>query len=82
MDSSDSGQHAKALSHLEEIYPVLAEDGPAYQAAFTQRNIGECLAAIGESKRAREVIEKAARMYDELGRTDEAKEARELMRRV
>ncbi len=78
----DSDQHAEALSHLQKIYPLLAEHGPPHQAAFTQRNIGECLAAMGQSRRAREVINKAARMYKELGMADEAKETRGLMRRV
>lgn len=75
----DSDQHAKALPHLERIYPFLAEHGPRYQAAFTQRNIGECLVAMGQSKRAREVIEKAVQMYEELGMADEAKETRGLL---
>jgi len=75
----DSGQHAKAVHHLERIYPFLVKHGPRYQAAFTQRNIGECLVSMGQRKRAREVIEKAAQMYEELNMADEAKETRGLI---
>ncbi|MDF1593016.1 MAG: tetratricopeptide repeat protein [Desulfobacterales bacterium] len=78
----DSGYHAKAVHHLEKIYPFLVKHGPRYQAAFTQRNIGECLASMGQHKRARELIEKAAQMYEELNMTDEAKETRAMIYRV
>jgi len=78
----DSGRYAKALPLFQEIYPLLASQGPLYQAAFTQRNIGECLAAMGQIKPALEVIKKSAQLYEELGMVAEAKEMRGLMRRI
>ncbi len=78
----DSGEHAKALPHLQKIYSLFAEHGPQHQAAFTLRNIGECLAAIGQSKQACEMFEKAERIYKELGMADQAKETKGLMRKI
>jgi len=78
----DSGQHAKALSQLRSILPFLSANGPAYQAAFTERNIGECLAALGKPDAANRTLKRALEAYNELGMADEAKEARKLMQRA
>lgn len=69
----DSNQHEQALPHLEEILPFLNKHGPRFQAAFTLRNIAECLLAMGKTKKAREIIKTAAQMYENLGMVDEAK---------
>jgi len=78
----DSGQHAKALSQLRSILPFLSANGPAYQAAFTERNIGECLAALGKPDAANRTLKRALEAYNELGMADEAKVARKLMQRA
>ena len=77
----DSGKYSKALPYLREIYPAFIEQGPAHQAAFTLRNIGECLAEIGKNKKACEMFKKAKKIYKELGMNEQVKEMKGLMRK-
>lgn len=78
----DSGEHAKALPHFKKILPILTEHGPPYQVAFTLKNIGECLVALGKSKQACIVLEKAEKLYLELGMVDQLKEIKNLIQKI